>query len=64
MVKLKEPKKSKKPSKSWEYYKNDKLVKKVCPKCGLGFNLAEHKKPNRLVCGKCYYVENITNNSQ
>ena len=28
---------------------------KSCPKCGQGFFLAEHS--DRLVCGKCHYVE-------
>ena len=28
---------------------------KSCPKCGQGFFLAKHK--DRLVCGKCGYLE-------
>jgi ubiquitin-small subunit ribosomal protein S27Ae len=28
---------------------------RTCPKCGPGMFLAKHK--NRLVCGKCQYVE-------
>lgn len=28
---------------------------KFCPKCGPGMFLAAHK--DRLVCGKCFYVE-------
>ena len=36
---------------------NNTLVrkKKVCPKCGEGVFLAEHK--NRVSCGKCGYTE-------
>lgn len=26
-----------------------------CPKCGPGMFMAQHK--DRVVCGKCYYVE-------
>lgn len=35
----------------------DKLERKNknCPKCGKGVFMAKHK--DRLVCGKCYYVE-------
>ncbi|OIO27436.1 30S ribosomal protein S27ae [Candidatus Micrarchaeota archaeon CG_4_10_14_0_2_um_filter_60_11] len=29
--------------------------KKVCPKCGHGTSLADHK--NRFSCGKCGYTE-------
>ncbi len=29
--------------------------KQVCPKCGKGYFLAEHK--NRLHCGKCGYTK-------
>lgn len=37
--------------------KTGSLVKKTksCPKCGEGFFMAKHS--NRLVCGKCKYVE-------
>ena len=28
---------------------------RTCPKCGPGMFLAKHK--NRIVCGKCQYVE-------
>ena len=50
--------KNKVPSKVWTKYKleGDKLTKKqMCPKCGEGYFLAEHK--NRVTCGKCSYVE-------
>jgi len=32
-----------------------KRKNRTCPKCGPGMFLAKHK--NRLVCGKCQYVE-------
>jgi len=37
--------------------KDQKIIRKRknCPKCGVGFFLAEHK--DRLVCGKCKYTE-------
>jgi len=47
-----------KTSKKWEKYKieGDKLSKsKICPKCGPGVFMAEHK--DRWVCGKCGYTE-------
>ncbi|MEM4756316.1 MAG: 30S ribosomal protein S27ae [Candidatus Woesearchaeota archaeon] len=28
---------------------------KFCPKCGVGFYMAQHK--NRLTCGNCKYTE-------
>ena len=59
MAKSKEKAKSKKPSKSWEYFENGKNTRKICPKCGPGYVLAEHKNPQRFVCGNCYYVEHI-----
>ncbi|MEA2055351.1 MAG: 30S ribosomal protein S27ae [Candidatus Thermoplasmatota archaeon] len=36
---------------------NDKITRqrRVCPKCGDGVFLAEHK--NRISCGKCGYTE-------
>jgi len=39
--------------------KGDNLVRKnkSCPKCGHGYFLAKHK--DRLVCGKCNYVEMV-----
>ncbi len=36
-------------------YKDGKLAKKECPKCGKGVFLADHK--NRISCGKCGYTE-------
>ena len=53
-------KKEKKPSKKvHELYtiSGDKIERKNknCPKCGKGTFLAKHK--DRLVCGKCKYVE-------
>ncbi len=52
--------KKKKPgSKNWEQYtvSGDSLErkKKSCPKCGSGTFMAQHK--DRVVCGKCAYVE-------
>ncbi|NLI62349.1 MAG: 30S ribosomal protein S27ae [Methanosarcinaceae archaeon] len=42
-----------------DYYKieGDKAVclKKVCPKCGAGVFMGEHK--NRFACGKCGHTE-------
>lgn len=37
----------------------DKISRKnrFCPKCGPGMFLGKHK--NRLVCGKCKYVEYV-----
>ena len=61
------PRKGKKPvskskhkkSQVWKKYKIEggKAVKKgrVCPRCGSGVFMAEHK--NRNVCGKCGYSE-------
>jgi len=53
MAKSKEKKKSSAPSKKYELYGK----RKHCPKCGPGVYLGQHKNPNRLVCGKCAYVE-------
>jgi len=43
----------------WKYYeiKDGKLIrkKKVCPRCGDGTFMAEHK--DRWHCGKCGYTE-------
>ena len=43
----------------WNLYekKGETLTRKNkhCPKCGPGFFLANHK--DRVVCGKCGYVE-------
>ncbi len=35
---------------------------KFCPKCGPGMFLAQHK--NRVVCGKCAYVEINSKNEE
>jgi ubiquitin-small subunit ribosomal protein S27Ae len=53
---------TKKPcKKANEYYQvsGDKVERKnkSCPKCGQGNFMAKHK--DRLVCGKCQYVEFI-----
>ena len=54
--KTKQPKKRKKAN---TYYKieGDKITRtnKVCPKCGPGYFLAEHK--DRWTCGHCGYTE-------
>ncbi len=46
-------------SKKWKMYeiKDGKIVRKnkVCPKCGNGVFMANHK--DRWVCGRCFYVE-------
>ena len=50
--------KNKKPSERWKKYKleGNKLVRmRMCPKCGAGNFLADHK--DRYFCGKCHYVE-------
>lgn len=57
MAKSKTKKKSSAPSKRWTAYKDDKKVKRECPKCGKGIFLAQHKNPERYYCGKCHYVE-------
>jgi len=47
------------PEGVWNLFekKGDSVARKNkhCPKCGPGFFLAAHK--DRLVCGKCGYVE-------
>ncbi|PIN74827.1 30S ribosomal protein S27ae [Candidatus Woesearchaeota archaeon CG10_big_fil_rev_8_21_14_0_10_36_11] len=55
-------KKEKKPQKPRKLYTNytisgNKIERKnkTCPKCGPGMFLGKHK--NRVVCGKCSYVE-------
>ena len=52
-------------TKKSEYYKieGDKIVrtKKVCPKCGPGVFMAEHK--DRYHCGRCGYTEFKENNN-
>ena len=50
--------KNKISSKKYTKYslEGDKVVKKnVCPKCGPGIFLGEHK--DRFYCGKCHYSE-------
>ncbi len=59
MGKKKEKPKSSQPSQRWKYFEGDKRVKKVCPNCGPGIYMGEHKNPNRYHCGKCSYTENI-----
>lgn len=56
----KKGKKNKKPSERWKKYKltGEKIIEpKICPRCGPGVILAEHK--DRLYCGKCHYTEFI-----
>ncbi len=54
-------KKKHKPSKSTSKYKKykkdgDKIIpSRICPKCGPGIFMAEHK--DRYHCGKCGYAE-------
>ena len=42
----------------------DKITRKnrTCPKCGPGMFLGKHK--DRLVCGKCKYVEMISKSAE
>ena len=50
--------KNKKPSEKWKKYKLEggkAMPSKVCPKCGPGIFLAQHK--DRYTCGKCGYTE-------
>lgn len=49
----------KKPSALYEIA-GDKIQRKnrFCPKCGKGTFLGQHK--DRLVCGKCHYVEYLS----
>ena len=55
----KKEKVAKKPRKLHSLFNNsdNKLERKnrTCPKCGPGMFLAKHK--DRIVCGKCQYVE-------
>lgn len=48
-----------KQSKQWEMVKveGDKIkrIKKLCPRCGEGTYMAEHK--DRFYCGKCRMTE-------
>jgi len=46
------------PSKRWKKYKlNGGKVERndMCPKCGPGMFLANHK--DRMYCGKCHFVQ-------
>lgn len=58
MAKSKEKKKSSIASKKYEMFKQKR---KCCPKCGKGVYLGLHKNPDRYHCGKCSYVEFISN---
>ncbi len=60
MAKSKEKKASSKPSKKYDMVKEKR---KNCPKCGKGIYLGKHKNPERYHCGKCSYVEHITNSN-
>ncbi len=53
------PKKTSKVSDNYEASGSDlKRKNKFCPKCGTGVFLAQHK--DRLVCGKCHYMEIVS----
>lgn len=57
----KKQRKKKKTSKRYVLYEAKGQLKrknKFCPKCGAGIFLAQHK--DRLVCGKCGYMEKIS----
>jgi len=54
----KKVRKNKASSKKYSKYdvKSDKLERKmVCPRCGGGYFLAQHK--DRVYCGNCHYTE-------
>ena len=52
----KKPAKKKSEIKISSFYdSNGKRIHKVCPKCGAGVFMAEHK--DRWSCGKCGYTE-------
>ena len=59
MAKSKEKKPSTKPSQKWEMIKEGR---KHCPKCGKGVYLGKYSNPERYHCGKCSYVEHVSNN--
>ena len=46
------------PEGRFKLYDKGATKNRSCPKCGPGFLLAAHK--DRLVCGKCQYVEILT----
>lgn len=61
MGKGKKPHKNKPTSNKWRMYKiesNEVSRRKICPRCGPGIFLAEHK--DRLSCGKCKYTEFVS----
>ena len=54
----KKKRKNKQPSKKYRKYKieGNKLIRdKICPKCGPGVFLSQHK--DRFYCGSCHYTE-------
>ncbi len=54
----KKPHKNKPTGKKWKHYviEGDNVKRgKMCPRCGAGVFLAQHK--DRLFCGKCKYTE-------
>ena len=54
----KKPHRNKPTSKKYKHYiiEGDKVKRsKMCPRCGVGIFLANHK--TRLYCGKCHYTE-------
>ena len=53
--KCKKPHKNKPTSKKYKHYTLDGKKGKMCPRCGPGIFLANHK--DRLSCGKCKYTE-------
>lgn len=53
----KKQRKKKATSKRYVLYDKEKRKNKFCPKCGDGVFLAKHK--DRLVCGKCKYMEKV-----
>lgn len=59
MAKGKKERKQSKSTKKHEFYKVEgesvKRDKRLCPKCGAGVFMAEHK--DRYHCGKCNYTE-------
>ena len=59
MAEKKKEKTKTKSTKKYEFYKVEgnvlKSEKRVCPKCGSGVFMADHK--DRYHCGKCSYTE-------
>lgn len=58
MGKSKQKPTSSKPSQKWNMIKENR---KQCPNCGAGVYLGKYSNPNRYHCGKCSYVEYISN---